>query len=44
MKEAIKKLIEKWACKHKWTLLLHIYASHYTYSCEHCGKIRKINV
>lgn len=56
MKEAIIKLINKWACSHKWKL--HQRMSSYnngdttktpvyvkdTLICESCGKIKKIKL
>ncbi len=56
MKELIKRLFEKWACKHKWTT--HMTTNVYqpgnpkdmpwkiqdTLICKECGKIKRIEV
>ena len=51
----IKKLIEKWACKHLWETVndTHVYAREKdkiptkvrrTLICKNCGKIKQINM
>lgn len=50
MKEAIKKLINKWACHHEWKLWHKInvcddFGGYYTvfhFRCTKCGKIKKV--
>lgn len=50
----LKKLLEKWSCKHKWQIhhKANIYGSGYdmpteirhTLICENCGKIKQISL
>ena len=51
----IKKLLEKWACKHRWELYhgtnvyrsseaLTPYEIRHTLICQKCGKIKTIKI
>lgn len=50
MKEAFKKLIDKWACHHEWKLWHEVnvrddFGGHYKvfhFYCKNCGKTKKI--
>lgn len=52
MKDIIKKLLEKWSCKHEWELVREIKAYFSTHKeiigyeciliCKKCGKIKRI--
>ena len=51
MKDIIKKLLEKWLCKHTWKLsetnvVYSISGEHciYIFICKKCGKIKKVKV
>lgn len=44
MKNIIKQIFEKWACKHEWKMLARTeYADgiRYLFVCEKCGKMKK---
>ena len=52
MRDIIKKLLEKWSCKHEWELVREIKANFSTHKeiigyeciliCKKCGKIKRI--
>ena len=55
MKDIIKKLLEKWSCKHDWELFKHIKVydefsndipcgHKYIFICKKCGKIKRIKI
>lgn len=55
MKDIIKKLLEKWSCKHELEFFKHIKVydgfsndmpcgHKYIFICKKCGKIKKIKI
>ena len=44
MKNIIKQIFEKWACKHEWKMLARTEYTdgfQYLFVCEKCGKMKK---
>lgn len=44
MKNLLKQMLEKWACKHQWKVLAGTEYSdgiQYLFVCKKCGKMKK---
>lgn len=47
MWQALIKLVEKWACMHKWEVIrttLYAHCNKHLLKCMECGKIKKIKL